>query len=325
MARLANRAEDYIASALESIEATIPETLAGFRLDQALAALYPQFSRTRIKHWIEDRKVWLDGAPASAKQKVWGMERVRVEPQPAPGIYFEIAQPIPLRVIHEDPHLLVLDKPAGLVAHPGSGNWQGTLLNALLHHAPQLAELPRAGIVHRLDKNTSGVLVVAKTQAARASLIEQLSERAVKREYLALVHGALEREGVVEASIGRHPTTRTKMAVVARGKPARTHYAPRQRFDGCTLVALRLETGRTHQIRVHMHSIDHPVVGDPVYGTKPRTRSEAVRAALAAFPRQALHAERLALMHPMTGGPLSWNSPLPEDMANLLDFLREQR
>jgi 23S rRNA pseudouridine1911/1915/1917 synthase len=200
--------------------------------------------------------------------------------------------------------------------HPGSGNWAGTLLNAILHHAPQCAVLPRAGIVHRLDKDTSGLLVIAKTAESQTDLVRQLQARTIGREYLAVVHGVLAAGGVVDAPIGRHPVERTRMAVAARGKPAVTHYAVVRSLARATLVSCRLETGRTHQIRVHMRSIGHPIIGDPVYGPRP-----ARTAGLPPFPRQALHATRLALVHPGTGERVAWESPLPSDMRALLDAL----
>jgi len=227
------------------------------------------------------------------------------------------AEDIALTIVYEDEALLVIDKPAGLVVHPGSGNWSGTMMNALLHHAPDLAQVPRAGIVHRLDKDTSGLLVVARTLAAQTDLVRQLQARSVKRQYLALVHGVLTGEGSVDAPIGRHPVQRTRMAVVRGGREARTHYLPREGFPGATLVECRLETGRTHQIRVHMASINHPLVGDPVYG-----RRRCGIPVLDAFPRQALHAWRLALVHPDLGRELAWESPLPADFAELLQTLR---
>src|SRR5690606_7272420 len=213
----------------------------------------------------------------------------------------ELPEDIPLAVLFEDAHILVLDKPPGLVVHPGSGNRSGTLLNALLHHAPQLETVPRAGIVHRLDKETSGLMVVAKTLAAQTALVRQLQARDVGRHYLALVHGALAGPGSVDAPVGRHPTHRTKMAVIEGGREARTHYVVRERLRAATLVECRLETGRTHQIRVHMASIGHPLVGDPVYGR--RRSGDALRDA---FARQALHAFRLALVHPASGEPMQW-------------------
>jgi 23S rRNA pseudouridine1911/1915/1917 synthase len=216
--------------------------------------------------------------------------------------------------VFEDDTLLVVDKPAGLVVHPGNGNWQGTLLNALLGHEPALAGIPRAGIVHRLDKDTSGLLVVAKTLTAQTDLVRQMQARTVRREYLAVAHGSVARDGKVDAPIGRHPVTRTRMAVVARGRPAVTHYRVLERFAAATLLRCRLETGRTHQIRVHLASIRHPLVGDPAYGKKNSAT---------AFPRQALHAERLGLIHPRTGKPLSWHADAPDDMQSLISSLRE--
>ena len=271
----------------------LPPACAGQRLDQALAGLLPQFSRSRLAQWIRDRRVELDGHPALPKARVWGGEKVLVHPVPDPAATVATAEAIALDIVHEDAAVLVIAKPAGLVVHPGSGNWSGTLLNALLAHAPQLAAMPRAGIVHRLDKDTSGLLVVAKTLEAQTSLVRQLQARTVKREYLALVHGRVARDGKVEAPIGRHPVQRTRMAVVARGKPSVTHYQVLQHFAHATLLRCRLETGRTHQIRVHLQSLGHPLVGDPVYGKK-----RSADAVLANFPRQALHAERLEFVHP---------------------------
>jgi 23S rRNA pseudouridine1911/1915/1917 synthase len=261
--------------------------------------------------------VLVDGLAREAKHRLRGGERLQVdEPEPEP-VTAECPEDIPLAVVFEDDAILVLDKPAGLVVHPGNGNPDGTLLNALLHHAPQLEAVPRAGIVHRLDKETSGLMVVAKTLAAQTALVRRLQARDVGRHYLALVHGVLTGPGTVDAPIGRHPTHRTKMAVVAGAREARTHYAVRERFDAATLIECRLETGRTHQIRVHMASIGHPLVGDPVYG-----RRRCGDARLDAFERQALHAFRLALAHPVSGEPMSWEVDLPDDFAQLLDGLR---
>jgi len=224
--------------------------------------------------------------------------------------------------VYEDDSILIINKPAGLVVHPGSGNWEGTLLNALLHHAPQLAEIPRAGIVHRLDKDTSGLLVVAKTLTAQTALVRQLQARTVQREYYALVYGELLRAGRVDAPMGRHPTQRTKMAVVADGKPATTHYSVAERFPDCTLLRCKLETGRTHQIRVHLASIRHPLVGDSIYIKGAQKCPPHLRPILAAFPRQALHAAQLGLEHPVTGEWLEWQALLPDDMAQLLKDIR---
>jgi 23S rRNA pseudouridine1911/1915/1917 synthase len=272
----------------------------------------PEHSRSRIRTWIDAGRVSLAGAPAAAKQKLFGGERVRVVPLADPRANTLVAQALPLAIVYEDDALIVIDKPAGLVVHPGSGNWQGTLANALLHHAPSLATVARAGIVHRLDKDTSGLLVVAKTPTAQTDLVRQLQARTVRREYLALVHGRLAHGGSIDAPIARHPVKRTSMAVVSTGKRAVTHYEIRERFAACTLLDCRLETGRTHQIRVHLASLHHPLVGDPAYG----------RRSSIAFYRQALHAWRLGLMHPNTRKPMGWQSPLPEDFAALLESLR---
>ena len=292
----------------------IPEDFAGLRLDQALAKLLPSHSRSRLKRWIDEGWVTLDGAAAPGRERLGGGESLLVREPPAIDVVDDVAQPIALAIVFEDDAILVLDKPAGLVVHPGAGNRSGTLLNALLHHTPSLAALPRAGIVHRLDKDTSGLMVVAKSAQAQTDLVRQLAARTVSRHYLALVRGDLARSIVIDAPIGRHPIQRTKMAVVAKGKPARTHVDVIERHRVTTLVRCRLTTGRTHQIRVHLASIDHPLIGDPVYGG----RSGSLQDALRTFPRQALHAERLALVHPVTRRECTWTSPLPADFAALL-------
>ena len=292
----------------------VPPAMSGLRVDQALAKLLPDHSRTRLKAWIDDGRVTLDGEPVAPKRRVEGGEALRVREAPAADVVADVAQARALPIVHEDDSILVIDKPAGLVVHPGAGNRSGTLLNALLHHAPALAALPRAGIVHRLDKDTSGLMVVAKTIVAQTDLVRQLQARTVEREYLALARGDLARSIVVDAPIGRHPVQRTSMAVVASGKPARTRVDVVQRHGATTLVRCRLETGRTHQIRVHLASIGHPLVGDPVYGG----RAPSLAPALREFARQALHAERLALVHPATREHCAWTSPLPGDFAALL-------
>ena len=307
-------AGDYSAAA----ERFIPRELAGLRLDQALARLFPEYSRSRLQAWVRAGRVLLDARPAAdVKRKVWGGERVTLADAAGAVESAERAEAIPLAIVHADDAIMVIDKPAGLVVHPGAGNRQGTLLNALLHHAPQLASVPRAGIVHRLDKETSGLLVVAKTLAAHTDLVRQLAARTVKREYLALVHGRVAGDGTIDAPIGRHPVARTRMAVTASGREARTRYRVSERFDGATLLAVTLETGRTHQIRVHMRSIGHPLVGDPTYG-----RRHAAAGPLADFPRQALHAARLGLTHPVTRARCEWAAPLPADLRALLASLR---
>ena len=298
----------------------VPEECAGLRFDQALARLLPEYSRNRLQEWMRSGHITLNGARALAKTKVWGGESVAVAPQALPSTTEHMAEAIPLAVVYEDADILVIDKPAGLVVHPGSGNWSGTLLNALLRHAPALAGVPRAGIVHRLDKQTSGLLVVAKTIPAQVNLVRQLQARTVAREYVAIVHGIVARDGVVDAPIGRHPVQRTRMAVVASGKPARTYYSPIEHGAGWSRLHCRLESGRTHQIRVHLNSIGHPLIGDPVYGAGPR--NARLPNAARDFSRQALHAARLALLHPANNESLSWDSPLPSDICELLAAMK---
>ena len=309
-----SRSANYTApkAAPRALRLTIPVEMAGLRLDQALARLLPEESRSRLARLIEEGHVRVDGRPAAPRLKMKSGEAVEVALAPRPADAAFAPEAIALAVVHEDASLLVIDKPAGLVVHPGSGNWAGTMLNALLHHAPEASELPRAGIVHRLDKDTSGLLVVAKTEAAQLALVRQLQERTVKRTYLALARGLVKAGGTVEAPIGRHPTQRTRMAVVRGGKPAVTHYRVRERFTAHTLLECSLETGRTHQIRVHLASIGHPIEGDATYsGRGPR-----------AFARQALHAWKLAFVHPSSGKPVEFESPLPADLRAFLEGLR---
>ena len=304
--------------ALPLAASVIPLACAGLRLDLALARLFPQYSRSRLQAWLREGRIRVDGQAPDVRRKVYGGERLEMEvvPEMPDGLSDAVAEDIALDIVFEDETLLVLDKPAGLVVHPGSGNRSGTLMNALLHHAPALACVPRAGIVHRLDKDTSGLLVVAKTLTAQTSLVRQLQARTVGRRYLALVHGAIVRDGEVDAPIARHPVQRTKMAVAGRGRAALTRYGVRERLNAVTLAECRLETGRTHQIRVHMAHLGHPLVGDPVYG--PRRVADPL---LAGFGRQALHAFRLALVHPSSNETLRWFSPLPEDFSSLLRAL----
>ena len=287
---------------------------AGSRFDAALARALPQYSRNRLRAWIDAGRVTLDDRVVEPTRKVWGGERVVVRVEPDAGEAALAPEAIALTIVYEDDALIVVDKPAGLVVHPGAGNRGGTLQNALLHHAPELASVPRAGIVHRLDKETSGLLVVAKTLTAQTALVRQLAARTVKRQYLALAAGDVARGGTVDAPIGRHPTRRTTMVIVATGKPARTHYEVIERFGVATLLSCRLETGRTHQIRVHLASLGHPLVGDPAYGKRGPI----------AFARQALHAARLGLVHPVTSRACEWNAPLPADFSGLLDTLRNR-
>ena len=290
----------------------VPDSCAGMRLDQALAEIFSDLSRNRLQGWIRDGRVLLDGSPCVPKQKVRGGELLQVDAAPAPEVTAFAPEAMALDIVFEDEAILVVNKPAGLVVHPGSGNWEGTLLNGLLHHAASLATIPRAGIVHRLDKETSGLMVVAKTLAAQTHLVRQLQARTVSREYIALAHGQVVGGGRIDAPIGRHPVQRTRMAVVSSGRDAVTRYAIERRYADCTLVECRLETGRTHQIRVHMAHIGHPLVGDPVYGKKC-----CANPLLQDFPRQALHARRLALVHPLTGEAGCWSAPIPSDLQEL--------
>ena len=306
-----------------SLQATVTPELAGSRLDQAAAQLFPAYSRERLKQWIQEGALTLDGEQAKPKEKVMGGESLVV------AVIIEdetvaLAEDIPLDIVHEDDQLLVLNKPAGLVVHPGAGNSQGTLMNALLHHEPLLSQLPRAGIVHRLDRDTTGLMVVAKTLTAHTSLVAQLSDKRVYREYEAVSYGNMTAGGTVEAPIDRHPHDRVKMAVVAGGRPAVTHYRILQRFPNHTHVRVQLETGRTHQIRVHLAHIGFPLVGDPVYARLrfPKGASFELNAKLKTFTRQALHARRLGLVHPGTGESCLWECELPADFVSLLDAIK---
>lgn len=290
--------------------------MGGLRLDQALARLFPQYSRNRLQAWLKSGHIRVDGAVREARDAVTGGESVVLEPPATPDAAAPRAQRMPLKIVHEDADIIVLDKPAGLVVHPGAGQPDRTLVNALLAHAPSLAGVPRAGIVHRLDKDTSGLLVVAKNVSAQANLAGQLAERSVRRVYLALVQGDPPASGVIDAPVGRDAKARTRMAVSHRGKPARTAYRVLERFGNAALVECRLETGRTHQIRVHFQHIRHPLLGDSVY--RRGTRHGI------AFARQALHAAELSLTHPRTGERMTWQAPPPRDFRQLLESLRRE-
>ena len=301
----------------------VPAELAGQRLDQALATLLPEHSRSRLKTWIEAGAVLVDGEPRRPRDKVLGGERIEIAAT-LPEEVAAVAQAMPLSVVHEDRHLFVIDKPAGLVVHPGAGNPDQTLQNALLALDPALVRLPRAGIVHRLDKDTSGLLVIARTPEAHTALVRMLEEREIHREYQAVCRGVMTAGGTVDAPIDRHPTDRVRMAVRQGGRESITHYRVIHRYRAHTHVRVQLETGRTHQIRVHLAHAGFPLVGDRVYGgrlTLPRGATEELRQALRDFPRQALHAARLEFAHPVGGKPVACAAPLPADMVALLDVM----
>jgi len=303
----------------------IPLSMAGYRLDKALAVLFPTYSRARFQQWIREGHVSVDASFPQSRDKVRGGEKVEVVAPVVEAVVWQ-AQAIPVVLLYEDADVLVVNKPANLVVHPGAGNRENTLVNALLNYAPELAQLPRAGIVHRLDKDTTGVLVVARSLRAYQQLVVQLQAREFVREYQAVVKGMLVSGGCVDAPIGRHPVHRVKMAVVSGGKPARTHYRVVRRFRAYTQLQVTLETGRTHQIRVHLAHQGFPLVGDSVYGGRltipPQSRPELV-SVLQAFQRPALHAERLGLVHPVTRVFMEWSVPLPEDLQALLAALSE--
>ena len=310
---------------VEHLTARIGVELAGKRLDQVLAQLFPDYSRSRHQQWIKEGLVTMDGVACRPRDKVLGGEWIALEARLEEQVACQ-PEAIALDIVYEDGALLVINKPAGLVVHPAAGNPDGTLQNALLHHDPELIQLPRAGIIHRLDKETTGLLVIAKTPGAHRALVEQLQERAFDREYRAIAMGVMTAGGSVDEPIGRHPTQRIKMAVNHSGKEAVTHYRVLERFRAHTYLKVKLETGRTHQIRVHMAHIRYPLVGDPVYAGRlrqPAGATEQLREKLRHFHRQALHAKRLGLTHPESGEWIEWESPLPDDMQQLLDVLRE--
>ena len=308
---------------VDLLEARIPIQSHGMRLDQVVAELFPDYSRNRLATWIKEGRLTVDGKTMKPRDKALASAHVVLEVADEPVIDWQ-PQTIPLDVIFEDEHILVVNKPAGMVVHPAAGHADGTLVNALLGYAPELDTLPRGGIVHRLDKETSGIMFVARSALAHKSLVAQLSERTVSRTYCAVCTGALTGGGKIDAPIDRHPTARTKMAVVADGKPAVTHYRIAHRFKHYTQLQVNLETGRTHQIRVHMAHRKWPLIGDPVYVGRqriPAGASEALITALRNFPRQALHAQALEFEHPATGDWLEFETELPDDLVELLEVL----
>ncbi len=315
------------ATTLIELSDTVPALYSGMRLDQAAADLFPDYSRARLQSWIKSGDLTVDGRVAKPNFKLVGGESLeivaKIEPQDAWAPEY-----IPLDIVFEDETILVINKVADMVVHPAAGNWSGTIMNGLLHYSPSLAQVPRAGIVHRLDKDTTGLMVVAKTIPAQTHLVSQLQEKSVYREYFALVQGELPSSGKVDLPMGRHPSVRTKMAVVSTGgKPAVTHYQCLERFCGMSAVKLNLETGRTHQIRVHMAHLGHPLLGDPVYG-KPinnkQIKSFPVLENASVFSRQALHARKLGLTHPVTGDAMEFTAQLPQDLDNLYQILRAE-
>jgi len=310
----------------QQIELTIPDEMAGLRLDQALAELCPEYSRSRLKSWVKSGDILIDNKTLRPRDKVNGGETVLMTPVADTSLEVK-AEPIALDIVYEDDAILVVNKPAGLVVHPAAGNWGGTLQNALLHYDPELEGLPRAGLVHRIDKETSGLLMVARTLTAHKTLVDQLQAREFEREYLAVVRGYITAGSTIEQPLARHPTDRKKYAVRMAGKEAITHYRVEKRFAKHTLLRVKLETGRTHQIRVHMSHIHHAIVGDQVYGGRFRAianASELMSETLRAFKRQALHAARLGVVHPVTGEAISWTCDMPDDMQNLVNVLGQE-
>jgi len=298
-------------------EERIPDSYKGSRLDAVLAKMFPDFSRARLQKWIQSGDISIDGNVMRPRDLVLGGEHVLFNIVLQDEVDIQ-AEAIDLNIVFEDEHIVVIDKPAGLVVHPGAGNPAGTLANALLHHDATLRTVPRAGIVHRLDKDTSGLLMVAKTLSSHANLVEQLQQRNVTRKYIALVHGEIISGASIDEPISRHPVDRKRMAVRATGKAAITHYRVQKKYVGYTLLDVKLETGRTHQIRVHMAHIRFPLVGDPVYGKKMNPGKNEKLMTIASFPRQALHAASLSIIHPHTQQELEWSAPLPNDMQQLL-------
>jgi 23S rRNA pseudouridine1911/1915/1917 synthase len=305
---------DWEEAPLASAAAVVPKALAGLRMDIALAKLFPQYSRNRLQAWLKSGHVLVDGKRLAGSAKTIGGEKIELAAPPAADVAAPKAQRMALAIVFEDAHLIVIDKPVGLVVHPGAGNPDHTLLNGLLAHAPALRKVPRAGIVHRLDKDTSGLLVVAKNLTAQVQLAAQLAARSVKRTYLAVVHGEPPASGTIDEPIGRDSRERTRMAVTSSGREARTNFKVLERFEKSALVECRLDTGRTHQIRVHLQHIKCPIVGDTVYRRGARAGVD--------FPRQALHAAALELVHPRSGKLKNWSAPLPADMKKLLAELR---
>lgn len=311
---------------LEALSATVPETLSGGRLDAVAAALFTEFSRSRLAEWVRAGRLTRNGQPARPRDKVLSGDALLLIPETEDRVEWA-AEPLPLDILYEDEHVIVVNKPAGLVVHPAAGHHSGTLVNGLMAHAPEMSSLPRGGIVHRLDKDTSGVMLAARSTLAHKQLVAQLADRSVTRIYAAVCRGTFSGGGTIDAPIGRHPTSRTKMAVVPEGKPAVTHYRIAQRFGAHTLLDVRLESGRTHQIRVHLAWRKHPLIGDPVYAGRafrPAGASAKLLEMLDGFCRQALHARELSFAHPQTGEVMCFRAEVPTDMSALITCLAEE-
>ncbi len=307
------------------MKARVPEQLGHDRLDHIAVNLFPDFSRSRLQHWIQAGALTVDGQARRAKDKLLGGELLEID-APLEALDSHVPQQMELDIEFEDEDILVVCKPAGLVTHPAAGNYDNTLLNGLLFHCEELQHIPRAGIVHRLDKGTSGLMVVAKTLQSQNKLVDLLQKREITRQYQAIVYGVVSRRGSIDQPIGRHPSHRTKMAVREDGKPARTHYRVLSRFAEHTHLSITLESGRTHQIRVHLSHVRFPLVGDPLYGGTfrlPRSGSEQLQEELRDFERPALHAFALQLHHPTTGALMRWERHVPSDLARLLELLAE--
>lgn len=303
----------------------VPDEMVGMRLDQVLAEIFPDYSRSKLQSWVKAGRVQVDGNERRARDRLDGGEIIVLDAEPE-KVVETLAENIPLDIIFEDEAIIIINKPAGMVVHPGVGNWSGTMQNALLHHDQTLATMPRAGIVHRIDKDTSGLLMIAKTLAAHNTLVEQLQARTIHREYLAIVKGRMTAGGTIDEPIGRHPSDRLRFTVRDQGKEAVTHYRVKERFTRHTLIQVKLETGRTHQIRVHMAHIRYPLVGDPLYGGRfqlPAGCSEELVEILCGFKRQALHAEKLGLIHPLSGEHCQWQVAMPNDMETLEQVLQK--
>ncbi len=316
----------------DSLSCLAPDALSGKRFDQVLAAVFPQFSRARLQRWIREGRATVNGEHRRPRDPVLVGDALKLSVPdtqvPREGAVVATPEAIPIDIVYEDEALVVVNKPAGLVVHPGAGHPGGTLVNALLHYDCSLAHIPRAGLIHRIDKDTTGLLIVARTLPVHTALVRMLARRDIGREYLGLVHGAVTAGGKVDAPIGRSPGTRTKMAVVSGGRAAVTHFRVHERYRGHTALRLKLETGRTHQIRVHLAHIGHAMVGDPVYGGRPRPiagADETLSDLLRTFRRQALHAARLELRHPLEDRPCAWEAPVPKDLDCLLTALRDDR